>query len=81
MLEGLDVLRISVQKAEQEGHELVSPPHVRLAQSQLEYDQSSCLEDPSFAPKLVLFSIKLNEENGLRNISTEKYSGHTQMPV
>ena len=67
----LDLLRISVQKAEQEGHELVSPPHVRLAQSQLEYDQvTPVLRTLPLHQKLVLFSIKLNEENGLRNIST-----------
>jgi cell division control protein 6 len=67
----LDLLRISVQKAEQEGHELVSPPHVRMAQSQLEYDQvTPVLKTLPLHQKLVLFSIKLNEENGLRNIST-----------
>tara|TARA_A100001037_G_scaffold306831_1_gene356556 strand:+ start:40024 stop:41262 length:1239 start_codon:yes stop_codon:yes gene_type:complete len=67
----LDLLRISVQKAEQEGHESVSPPHVRLAQSQLEYDQvTPVLRTLPLHQKLVLFTIKLNEENGLRNIST-----------
>ena len=51
--------------------ELVSPPHVRLAQSQLEYDQvTPVLRTLPLHQKLVLFSIKLNEENGLRNIST-----------
>ena len=67
----LDLLRISVQKAEQQGHVLVSPSHVRLAQSQLEYDQvTPVLRTLPLHQKLVLFSIKLNEENGLRNIST-----------
>ena len=35
----LDLLRISVQKAEQRAQTRVDPKHVRLAQSQLEYDQ------------------------------------------
>ena len=35
----LDLLRISVQKAEQRSQKNVDRRHVRLAQSQLEYDQ------------------------------------------
>ena len=35
----LDLLRISVQKAEQRSQTKVDPRHVRLAQSQLEHDQ------------------------------------------
>ena len=67
----LDLLRISVQKAEQRAQSKVNTKHVRLAQSQLEYDQvTPVLRTLPLHQKLVLFSICLNEENGLRNIST-----------
>ena len=67
----LDLLRISVQKAEQRAQARVDPKHVRLAQSQLEYDQvTPVLKSLPLHQKMVLFSIILNEENGLRNIST-----------
>ena len=67
----LDLLRISVQKAEQRAQTKVNTKHVRLAQSQLEYDQvTPVLRTLPLHQKLVLFSICLNEENGLRNIST-----------
>ena len=67
----LDLLRISVQKAEQRAQSKVGIKHVRLAQSQLEYDQvTPVLKTLPLHQKLVLFSICLNEENGLRNIST-----------
>ncbi|MEC8874227.1 MAG: orc1/cdc6 family replication initiation protein [Candidatus Thermoplasmatota archaeon] len=67
----LDLLRISVQKAEQRAQAKVNTKHVRLAQSQLEYDQvTPVLKTLPLHQKLVLFSICLNEENGLRNIST-----------
>ncbi|MAK40334.1 MAG: cell division control protein Cdc6 [Euryarchaeota archaeon] len=67
----LDLLRISVQKAEQRAQNRVGIKHVRLAQSQLEYDQvTPVLKTLPLHQKLVLFSICLNEENGLRNIST-----------
>jgi len=67
----LDLLRISVQKAEQRAQARVDPKHVRLAQSQLEYDQvTPVLKSLPLHQKVVLFSIILNEENGLRNIST-----------
>jgi len=67
----LDLLRISVQKAEQRAQTRVDPKHVRLAQSQLEYDQvTPVLKSLPLHQKVVLFSIILNEENGLRNIST-----------
>ena len=66
-----DLLRISVQKAEQRAQSKVNTKHVRLAQSQLEYDQvTPVLRTLPLHQKLVLFSICLNEENGLRNIST-----------
>ena len=67
----LDLLRISVQKAEQRSQNSVDTKHVRLAQSQLEYDQvTPVIKTLPLHQKLVLFSICLNEENGLRNIST-----------
>ena len=67
----LDLLRISVQKAEQRAQGRVDPKHVRLAQSQLEYDQvTPVLKSLPLHQKVVLFAIILNEENGLRNIST-----------
>ena len=67
----LDLLRISVQKAEQRSQGNVDTKHVRLAQSQLEYDQvTPVIRTLPLHQKLVLFSICLNEENGLRNIST-----------
>ena len=67
----LDLLRISVQKAEQRSQNRVDTKHVKLAQSQLEYDQvTPVIKNLPLHQKLVLFSICLNEENGLRNIST-----------
>jgi len=67
----LDLLRISVQKAEQRSQAMVDPKHVRLAQSQLEYDQvTPVLKSLPLHQKVVLFAIILNEENGMRNIST-----------
>jgi cell division control protein 6 len=67
----LDLLRISVQKAEQRAQKVVDPRHVRLAQSQLEYDQvTPVLKTLPLHQKLLLFSIRMNEDNGLRNIST-----------
>ena len=67
----LDLLRISVQKAEQSSQCKVDTRHVKMAQSQLEYDQvTPVLKTLPLHQKLVLFSICLNEQNGLRNIST-----------
>ncbi len=67
----MDLLRISVQKAEQRSQSMVDTKHVRLAQSQLEYDQvTPVIKTLPLHQKLVLFSICLNEDNGLRNIST-----------
>ena len=76
----LDLLRISVQKAEQRSQNRVDTKHVRLAQSQLEYDQvTPVIKTLPLHQKLVLFSICLNEENGLRNISTgEVYRTYTE---
>ena len=67
----LDLLRISVQKAEQRSQTKVDPKHVRLAQSQLEHDQvTPVLKTLPLHQKLVLFCIIINEENGLKNICT-----------
>ena len=67
----LDLLRISVQKAEQRAQKMVNVQHVKLAQSQLEYDQvTPVIQTLPLHQKLVLLSICINEENGLRNIST-----------
>ena len=67
----LDLLRISVQKAEQRSQKTVDRRHVRLAQSQLEYDQvTPALKTLPLHQKLLVLAIKLNEDNGLRNIST-----------
>ena len=67
----LDLLRISVQKAEQRLQKTVDRRHVRLAQSQLEYDQvTPVLKTLPLHQKLLVLAIKLNEDNGLRNIST-----------
>ena len=76
----LDLLRISVQKAEQRSQTTVDPRHVRLAQSQLEYDQvTPVLKTLPLHQKLLLFSIRMNEDNGLRNISTgETYRTYTE---
>jgi len=67
----LDLLRISVQKAEQRSQKTVDRRHVRLAQSQLEYDQvTPVLKTLPLHQKLLVLAIKLNEDNGMRNIST-----------
>jgi len=67
----LDLLRISVQKAEHNSQEKVETRHVKIAQSQLEYDQvTPVLRTLPLHQKLVLLSICLNEDNGLKNIST-----------
>jgi len=67
----LDLLRISVQKAEQNSQEKVETTHVKIAQSQLEYDQvTPVLKTLPLHQKIVLLSICLNEGNGLKNIST-----------
>lgn len=72
----LDFLRISVLKAEQEECETVSVNHVRQAQNQLEFDQiTPAVANLPLQQKIVLFSILINEKNGLRNITTgEVYS-------
>ena len=76
----LDLLRISVQKAEQRAQKNVDRRHVRLAQSQLEYDQvPPVLKTLPLHQKLLVLAIKLNEDNGLRNISTgEAYRTYSE---
>tara|TARA_Y100001960_G_scaffold306468_1_gene361646 strand:+ start:6791 stop:7861 length:1071 start_codon:yes stop_codon:yes gene_type:complete len=76
----LDLLRISVQKAEQRAQKTVDRRHVRLAQSQLEYDQvTPVLKTLPLHQKLLVLAIKLNEDNGLRNISTgETYRTYSE---
>ena len=76
----LDLLRISVQKAEQRSQKNVDSRHVRLAQSQLEYDQvTPVLKTLPLHQKLLVLAIKLNEDNGLRNISTgEAYRTYSE---
>jgi len=67
----LDLLRISVQKAEHDKSENVNVQHVRLAQNQLEFDQiTPVIATLTAHQKLVLYSVLLNERNGLRNVST-----------
>jgi cell division control protein 6 len=72
----LDLLRVAVQKADVTGAESVSTEHVRLAQNQLQFDQMTpVISSLPFHQKLVLYSILLNETNGLTNVSTgEIYS-------
>ena len=63
----LDLLRISAEKAEQAGDSVVNQNHVRIAQSQIESDQMTpVIATLPSQQKLVLASILLNEQNGLR---------------
>ena len=72
----LDLLRISVQQAEQSEVDVVGINHVRKAQNQLEFDQiTPTIQDLPLQQKLVLFSILINERNGLSNISTGEVYG------
>lgn len=67
----LDLLRVAVQKAEIEGGGMVTTAHVRTAQNQLQFDQMTpVIADLPFHQKLVLYSILLNEKNGLSNVSS-----------
>jgi len=76
----LDLLRVSAEKAEQDGSQMVEQHHVRSAQHQIESDQMTPIISklPS-QQKLVLSSILINEKNGLKNIQTgEVYAIYTQ---
>ena len=76
----LDLLRISVQRAEQAEAKLVGISHVRQAQNQLEFDQiTPTIENLPLQQKLVLFSVIINEKNGLTNISTGEVYGTYEM--
>ncbi|MBJ84734.1 MAG: cell division control protein Cdc6 [Euryarchaeota archaeon] len=76
----LDLLRISVQRAEQSEVERVGISHVRQAQNQLEFDQiTPTIQNLPLQQKLVLFSIIINEKNGLTNISTGEVYGTYEM--
>ena len=67
----LDLLRVSTEKAEQEGVEVVEQNHVRIAQAQIESDQvTPVIRTLPTQQKLVLASVLINENNGLRNIQT-----------
>lgn len=72
----LDLLRIAVQKAEQDGTPTTTVSHVRIAQNQLEFDQiTPVIAALPIHQKFVLYSILLNEMNGLKNVSAgEAYS-------
>ena len=76
----LDLLRISVQQAEQNETTVVGINHVRQAQNQLEFDQiTPTIKDLPLQQKLVLFSVIINENNGLANISTGEVYGTYEM--
>ncbi len=67
----LDLLRVSTEKAEQRASQNVSREHVRSAQTQIECDQvTPILSSLPFQQKLVLTSVLLCEDHGLRNIPT-----------
>lgn len=76
----LDLLRISVQRAEQNEVQHVGISHVRQAQNQLEFDQiTPTIQNLPLQQKLVLFSVIVNENNGLTNISTGEVYGTYEM--
>lgn len=67
----LDLLRVSTEKAEQEGVKIVEQSHVRIAQAQIESDQvTPVIRTLPTQQKLVLAAVIINEKNGLRNIQT-----------
>ncbi len=67
----LDLLRISTEKAEFAGDEIVQSHHVRTAQHQIESDQiAPVISSLPRQQKLVLAAILINESAGLSNIQT-----------
>ena len=61
----LDLLRVSTEKAEQAGVEVVEQNHVRIAQAQIESDQvTPVIRTLPTQQKLVLASVLINENNG-----------------
>tara|TARA_B100000530_G_scaffold332379_1_gene278637 strand:+ start:499 stop:1740 length:1242 start_codon:yes stop_codon:yes gene_type:complete len=76
----LDLLRVSTEKAEQEGSQTVEQQHVRIAQAQIESDQvTPVITTLPTQQKLVLSAVLLNEKNGLKNFQTgEVYNIYKQ---
>ena len=76
----LDLLRVSTEKAEQEGVSIVEQNHVRIAQAQIESDQvTPVIRTLPTQQKLVLASVLINENHGLRNMQTgEVYNIYKQ---
>tara|TARA_B100001996_G_scaffold382219_1_gene373459 strand:- start:214 stop:1038 length:825 start_codon:yes stop_codon:yes gene_type:complete len=76
----LDLLRVSTEKAEQEGSPTVEQQHVRIAQAQIESDQvTPVIRTLPTQQKLVLSAVLLNEKNGLKNFQTgEVYNIYKQ---
>jgi cell division control protein 6 len=67
----LELLRVSTEKADEEGKNTVMLKHVRIAQSQIEADQiTPVISSLPKQQKLVLSAILINEKYGLKNIET-----------
>ena len=67
----LELLRVSTEKADEEGKNSVMIKHVRIAQSQIEADQiTPVISSLPKQQKLVLAAILINEKYGLKNIET-----------
>jgi cell division control protein 6 len=67
----LELLRVSTEKADEEGKNSVMIKHVRVAQSQIEADQiTPVISSLPKQQKLVLAAILINEKYGLKNIET-----------
>jgi len=71
---------VSTEKAEQEGVSIVEQNHVRIAQAQIESDQvTPVIRTLPTQQKLVLASVLINENHGLRNMQTgEVYNIYKQ---
>ena len=76
----LDLLRVSAEKAELSGSQMVEQSHVKIAQHQIEADQMTpVIAKLPNQQKIVLAAILINEKNGLKNIQTgEVYSIYSQ---
>ena len=74
----LDLLRVSTEKAEQEGVEVVEQNHVRIAQAQIESDQvTPVIRTLPTQQKLVLSSVLINEKTGLEISRRGKFTTYT----